>query len=984
MTAFNPHNASGPLDPFLWTEARNFGAVSAKRPHTRYRTYANDTVEWQKSVYDLALEAHTDAAFDVILDIGCGDGRKSHSRFGESAGLLQVDRKDYRNASLRDLGTPFRAVSFDSWDDLQALFDSLDPSKKTLVICADVIEHLFDPRPLIAFIRNVMLQKAGNIAFVSTPDHERVDGARLGELPTNAEHVRQWSVFGLGSLFRSAGFTVEQYGLLPMNDYDKLGCAICAKLSCARDEYSSFLSQAGLPMPSARLYVTSEHKSLGRGGGIGTYAFHSDNLIFNSAIFLLFGGNGVPNEGVAAGKSRQILHVGDIMKVAGTQPAYVNGPRVAQELLDAVKTLIFFFPELRCIEYDDYLGHAHAIAQAKEASLLPTRLKTVCYCHGNHHYLEVNHSKFFFDHDLHRRERICAERADLTLIPSDFLSGIYRRAGFKPKQEVRLGYPYLFRFDEISDLDYKKIRRIVFFGKRTRGKGYHLFGAALNYLAEQGELDQVEEILIAGVGEDAFTFHPAIAGKVKNHLYPTQKLVETLHAERAETLAVLPYLGDNFPYSVHELLDAGVQTIFARAGGVPEVLAGCDTEDAVFFAPKPTALAKRLLEKLKQNGISRAGEVRSLRTRFKELQHSRNEAYRALMLDACKGATPLNLAVSELPAYDVVITFHDEEPRYLSDALASLASQSVMPANVVIVNDASSPERLREAEAVVAAQTDLRIKIVSPERNLGLSDARNFGCTFVESAFFIVHDVDNMLRADAAERMLTTLLSNPDVAAATCYNLMFPDHEDWLHRTETLAQFGWYEPTGPDLAEFETNTFGDALAMYRRSMVDAVGGWRNSGLEPLEDFELFYNLVAQGYYVAVIPAPVAMYRVREESMLRTYDRFGGFRRLADVVTRRLGRDGLSIVRHAMHAQKLSRAGMFTDQAPPPLKAKNENLHKLLMASLPSRLRSYRALRKEVIGGASWKVMALRNPLRIRYWQALRRLQLAAKRTGLRK
>lgn len=901
MTAFNPYSASGSVDPFSWTEARGFGATSASRPHTRFRPYVGDKVEWQKSIYALAAEEQDETAFDTILDVGCGNGEKSHTRFADHAELIQIDRKDFRSQHVRNSKIPFRSVSLESWDDLDELFGSTNAAKRTLIICADVIEHLFDPRPLLAFIRRVLLANEENCAILSSPDHERIDGGREGELPSNAEHVRQWSVFGFGALLRSAGFTVQRYGIVPMHEYDQLGCTIFAKLTCSSESYASFLTRAGLPQPSPRLYVTSEHKALGRGGGIGTYSLHSDEVLTDPTIFLMFGGYGVCEKNRSDNRLRQILHVGDITCGPKSSPSYTAGSRISQELLDAVKTLVFFFPELRYIEYDDYLGHAHAIAQAKETAILPTRLTTICHCHGNHHYLEVNHSQFFFDHELHLRERICAERSDLTLIPSNFVSQIYKRAGIKPKKEIRLALPYKFRFEFISGWDFKKIRRVVFFGKRTRGKGYNLFGEAINLLAEQGDLDKVEEIIIAGIGEDIFPFHRKIESKVINHLYPADQVVEILHAERIETLAVIPYLGDNFPYSIHELIDAGVQAVFARAGGVPEVLDGCDPEGTAFFDPKPEALAKIIREKLVQNGIERADEVRRLRYRFQEKQASRNETYQNFKADVREGGLHQNMTTSSLPAYDVVITFHNEQSRYLIDALASLESQSLPPAKVVVVNDDSRPERLREAEAVVAAQTDLDVRIVSPNRNLGLADARNFGRRFVENDFFIVHDVDNMLRGDAAERMLSTLIANPDVAAATSYNVMFPDHENWAHRIETGSQYGRYEPTGPDLGEFEANTFGDALAMYRRSMVEDIGGWRNSGVEPLEDFELFYTLVSHGYHVAVVPEPIAMYRVREDSMLRTYDRFAGYRRLADVVTQRLGRDGLSIVRHAMEA-----------------------------------------------------------------------------------
>jgi GT2 family glycosyltransferase/SAM-dependent methyltransferase/glycosyltransferase involved in cell wall biosynthesis len=982
LTAFNPYSTAGVIDPFVWTEARNFGAESGCRPHTQYRSYADDAIEWQKSVYDLALDAHQLEAFDFVIDLGCGAGTKSARRFSGDVKLLQVDRKDFRAADVRASGVHFLSASFESWDDLDRVFSQIDVSRRTLIICADVIEHLHDPRPLLTFLRRVLVESQANIAFVSTPDHERIDGARRGELPSNLEHVRQWSVFTFGMHLRSAGFAIRRYGLVSMNEFDKLGCTICAELVCNPNDYNSFLEEAGLPESSTRLLVTGEHKSLGRGGGIGTYAYQSDLALDLPSITLLFGENGASVDGVKGITLRRLVHVGKAVRPVGVEPQFAIVANTASALLDAAKTLVFFFPEIKIIEFDDYTGFAHAIAQAKETSVLPSGIKTICYCHGNHHYLEVNHGRFFFSHEHHVRERVCIEHSDVALIPSDYLSRLYKRAGLKPKEELRLAYPYTFELGAQSIHDYKKVRRIVFFGKRTRGKGFHLFGEAINALAEANELRHIDEIIVAGVGADEFAFADAIANKVRMHLYSADRVVKEMHAERVDTLAVIPYLGDNFPYSVHELLDAGVQTIFARAGGLPEVISGCDPEDTSLFDVNPAALAACIREKIGQSGMVRGAEVQTLRWRFVQLQNTRNEAYRKFYAGILSEISQFSGAALPRLSYDVVITFHNEPGRYLKDALDSLNSQSILASKIVIVNDCSKQERIEEAEKVAKEFQGLNIEFVTPRQNLGLADARNYGVSFTSAEFVIAHDVDNMLRSDAAEKMLATMASHSNVAAVTSYNLMFPDHESWIIREETTTRYGRYEPIGPDLGEFEKNYFGDALAMYRRSVLAGIGGWRNTGREPLEDFELFYTLVAEGHALAVVPAPILLYRVRSDSMLRTYDRFSGYLRLADVVTKRLGSDGLSIVRHCLQA-RYSPFPAQISQDLPSAAAFDQTARLLVAAALPPRLRDEATLVDQAIQGPTWKVVALRHPLKIRYWQTLRRLQRAAQRLGLR-
>lgn len=980
MVDFEPFVSAGAIDPFVWTNSRNFGAISASRFHTQYRSYSGDEVEWQEAVYDQALRIQESSPFGKVLDLGCGSGEKSSKRFAGVVDLLQIDRNDFRKDDVKARGIAFESVSFDQWDDFDHLFSSLDAEISYLIICSDVIEHLHDPRPLLNFFLRALRLNSANRVVLSTPDHERLEGTSNPVLPSNKEHVRQWSVFTFGAHLRSAGFDVKRYGLVPMNKYDTLRRTIFAELACEVSEKESFLHSAQLPRASERLLITGEHKRTGRGGGIATYAHHSELVLGSEAISVFFGENGytgAPNEA----KDRQWIHAAIAVAPPGAEAQLRNDASTGDKILDCVSTLTMLYPELRWIEFDDYGGQAYLVPQAKEAGRLPKRISIVCYCHGNHHYLEVNHRRFFHDSEAHARERVCVERADVTLIPSDYLKALYDRAGLVPKKTVKLAYPYQFRFAPHSENDYRRIGRIVFFGKRTFGKGFPLFAEAINALAEEGGLDEVHEIIVSGVGDDDFSFSPKVEDKIVYKVFDNSTIVDEIYSMRLDSIFVLPYLGDNFPFSVHEVIDAGVQALFARAGGVPEVLQDCDPDGSALFDANSRALAAKIRQKLTQTGLMRGLETRALNHRFRNLQAARNVAY--LNFDMRQSSSSNLVTTASLPPYDVIITYHNEEPRHLQDALDGLAIQRQRPVNVVIVDDCSRDERRAAIQVVVDQERRLNVKVVRPDQNLGLAAARNFGMEYVNHEYFIAHDVDNVLRSDATEAMLTLLVVNPDAGAATAHNVMFQDHPDWLDSNKYL---GLYQPIAPDLGEFHANTFGDALAMYRRSKVQAVGGWRNTGREPLEDFELFYRLQADGSDVLIVPATVLLYRVRQESMLRTYDRFRGYLRIADVITERLGRDGLSVVRNAM---KWYDAPQVIDRREEPASyaassdVNQKLLIELLRTALPPKLRSDDRILYSAISDVSWRKIALRHPWKIRHWQTIRRLQRAARRMDLR-
>lgn len=956
--------SGGDIDAFAWTTQRNYGAISGARNVTSYRSHADDGIERQTSVYERAKIVDTEINFDLIIDLGCGSDEKTLSRFADSGKLIHVDLRDRRTKECQDKRIPFYSACFESYDDLEILQTKLPGDARVLIICSDVIEHIFDPRPLLSTIRQLLMRNPGNRAIISTPDHERVDGAKEGQFPINKEHVRQWSVYNFGSLLRSIGFQILEYGLCKMNDFSKLNNTIYAEVSCSRDAFNSFLSRANLPPPARRLLITSEHKLAGRSGGIGAYAYQSERILPGGTITLMTTSAHSDRLHDPDGLSKFLF----VEEITGTAVDTLS-------VLEAVKFLVFLYPEIAVIEYQDYLGLGHAIGQAAQGGILPTRIATVCYCHGNHVYLEVNHGRFNYDHTLHLREKLTIETAQYTLFPSNYLERLYHRTGSRPQRTDFLASPYQFQFPSPSENEFKRIDTIIFYGKRTIGKGYKVFVDAINILANRGKLHDIEQIIVAGVGDEEFEFAPSLNGRVENKIYKSDEAVQQMRAVRDRALAVLPYLGDNFPLSIHELIDAGVQTILSNAGGMPEVIADCDPQHATLCKPDPESLASLIGDKLNQSGFARSQEVLSLGHRFRELQKQRNSAF--VEFFAALGNTEITKC-EDLPDYQVVITYHNEPPRFIQDCLDGLAFQFKPPIKVVFVDDASSEQNSNEARALIAGEKRLPVQYVATPKNLGLAGARNFGMKFVDTDFLVVHDVDNVLRSDAAMKMLRAITRNSDTGAVTTHSRLFSDDTDWMDR-ETRISF--YTPIGADLSEPAMNNFGDALAMYRCSAIEAMNGWRVSLSEHeiWEDFELFYRMTLANLRIAILPEPTLQYRVRPDSMLRSYAAFGGILRMAEMLNEAVPGAGFAILRRAAQRRELA-PPVGIAMASNTVQAINLPLS-IVFAALPRKLRSDLALRSAAGRGSKWRKLAVKRPFSVSSWQAIRRLSRLRKRSN---
>lgn len=172
---------------------RNFHLPPGYR-HRAEPAYFNDAdfdasaVIHQPEVYVLADYLCGVMGRGTIVDLGCGCGRKlARTQASRRIGLdfgdnLAFVRRRHPNVEARE-------AEFESSDALPLA--DVDPSG-AVVVCADVIEHLKEPRRLLAAMGD--LYERGAVIVLSTPDRERVyDGSQLGP-PLNPSHTREWTL----------------------------------------------------------------------------------------------------------------------------------------------------------------------------------------------------------------------------------------------------------------------------------------------------------------------------------------------------------------------------------------------------------------------------------------------------------------------------------------------------------------------------------------------------------------------------------------------------------------------------------------------------------------------------------------------------------------------------------------------------------------------------------------------------------------------
>jgi glycosyltransferase involved in cell wall biosynthesis len=211
------------------------------------------------------------------------------------------------------------------------------------------------------------------------------------------------------------------------------------------------------------------------------------------------------------------------------------------------------------------------------------------------------------------------------------------------------------------------------------------------------------------------------------------------------------------------------------------------------------------------------------------------------------------LADADLTVIVPVFNYAD----YVTEALASVAAQTVEKIDLVVVDDHSPDD---SAQMVIAWATEHearfnRIVVLRHRANAGLGFARNSGFAHAETPFVLPLDADNRLRPNAGEVLLRHI---GESGAAFAYPAIqeFGD-SDKIFGTEPYS-----------VLRLQRGNYIDAMALVRKFAWAAAGGYDHVQYG-WEDFDLWCRMAERGLFGVNVPDVLADYRVHKNSMLHT-------------------------------------------------------------------------------------------------------------------
>jgi teichuronic acid biosynthesis glycosyltransferase TuaG len=204
----------------------------------------------------------------------------------------------------------------------------------------------------------------------------------------------------------------------------------------------------------------------------------------------------------------------------------------------------------------------------------------------------------------------------------------------------------------------------------------------------------------------------------------------------------------------------------------------------------------------------------------------------------------------------VIVPLYNSE-RFINSTLASIAGQTVLPAEVIVVNDASTDASLEVASQWSAL---LPLSILDHPVNRGVGAARATGIAASSGSLIALLDADDFWLPDHLETMLQRYT---DVGGIISANMLH-----WSKAEGISAVSGSMRNKVPvpekQLATIYERNFVAPAALFSRTDYEFAGGF--SELRKMEDWELWMRMIRTGVRVSTPKQETALHRIHEGSL----------------------------------------------------------------------------------------------------------------------
>ena len=218
------------------------------------------------------------------------------------------------------------------------------------------------------------------------------------------------------------------------------------------------------------------------------------------------------------------------------------------------------------------------------------------------------------------------------------------------------------------------------------------------------------------------------------------------------------------------------------------------------------------------------------------------------------------------PKYSVLMSLYaKEKPEYLRLAIDSMLKQTVVPDEIVIVEDGPLTDTLYAVLDEYKTKFLQIIRTVRNEKNLGLGLALNVGLNECRNDLVARMDTDDIAKDDRCERQLKYFLENPDTT------ILGGQIAEFITSPENIVGRRVVPETDFELKEFikKRCPFNHMTVMFKKTDVIKAGNYQDWFWN--EDYYLWIRLALEKFLFANLPDILVYTRVGADM----YQRRGG-------------------------------------------------------------------------------------------------------------
>ena len=212
--------------------------------------------------------------------------------------------------------------------------------------------------------------------------------------------------------------------------------------------------------------------------------------------------------------------------------------------------------------------------------------------------------------------------------------------------------------------------------------------------------------------------------------------------------------------------------------------------------------------------------------------------------------------------YSVLMSvYYKEKPEYLKDSINSMINQTVMPDEIIIIEDGPLTDELNNVIEFFKNKYSGLFVIEKLEHNVGLGAALNVGIKISKNELIARMDTDDIALPERCEKQLKAFEKNDKI------DIIGTQIEEFIDTPDNVVSSRIVPLDYEGILKFSRrrSPFNHPTVMYKKSKVLDIGGYQPYGRK--EDLDLFIKMVHNGYAINLEEA-LLLYRTNNDNLKR--------------------------------------------------------------------------------------------------------------------